>query len=49
MWRSITFCLVVDAFGNKVTDMEHLKEMLKEYYTIAVDYEGYLFCAVKLT
>jgi hypothetical protein len=52
MWRSITFCLVVDNFGIKVTNManfEHLKMALKEHYTIAVDYKGSLFCGVKLT
>jgi hypothetical protein len=47
MWWTITFCLVVDDFGIKVTNMadfEHLKEALKEHYTIAVNYKGSLFC-----
>jgi hypothetical protein len=51
MWWSITFCLVVDDFGIKVTNManfEHLKMALEEHYTIAVDYKGSLFCDVKL-
>jgi hypothetical protein len=52
MWWSIMFCLVVDNFGIKVANMadfEHLKMALKEHYTIAVNYEGSLFCGVKLT
>jgi hypothetical protein len=52
MWRSIMFCLVVDNFGIKVTNManfKHLKKALEEHYTIAVDYKGSLFCGVKLT
>ncbi len=46
------FCLVVDNFGVKVTNManfKHLKMALEEHYTIAVDYKGSLFCCVKLT
>ncbi len=46
------FCLVVDNFGIKVTNManfEHLKMALKEHYTVAVDYKGSLICDVKLT
>jgi hypothetical protein len=52
MWQSITFYLVIDNFGIKVTNMadfEHLKKALDEHYTVAVDYEGSLFCGVKLT
>jgi hypothetical protein len=52
MWRSITFCLVVDNFGIKVTNManfKHLKMALEEHYTIAVNYKGSLFCGIKLT
>jgi hypothetical protein len=52
MWQTITFCLVVNNVGIKVTNMladfEHLKEALEEHYTVAVDYEGSLFCGVKL-
>ena len=51
MWQSITFFLVVDNFGIKVTNMadfEHLKEALEEHFTVAVDYEGSRFCGVKL-
>jgi hypothetical protein len=51
MWRSITFCLVVDNFGIKVmnmADFKHLKMALVEHYTIAVNYEGSLFCGIKL-
>jgi hypothetical protein len=52
MWWSITFCLVVDNFGIKVTNManfEHLKMALEEHHTIAVNYKGSLFCSFKLT
>jgi hypothetical protein len=52
VWRSITFCLVVDDFGIKCTnkaDFEHLKSALEEHYTVAVDYTGSLFCGIKLT
>jgi hypothetical protein len=52
MWWSIMFCLVVDNFSIKVTNMadfEHLKKALKEHYTVTVNYEGSLFCSVKLT
>ena len=52
VWRSIIFCLVVDDFGIKVThksDMIHLNEALEEHYTVAVNWEGTLFCGVKLT
>ncbi len=53
MWRSITFCLVVNNFGIKFTDkadFEHLKSALKEHYTVAVNYTGSsLFCGIKLT
>jgi hypothetical protein len=52
MWQAITFCLVVNNFGIKVTDMadfEHLKTALEEHYTVAIDYKGSLFCSVKLT
>jgi hypothetical protein len=52
VWCSITFCLVVDDFGIKFTDkadFEHLKTALEEYYTVAVDYTGSLFCGIKLT
>ncbi len=52
MWWAITFCLVVDDFGIKVTDMagfHHLKTLLKEYYEVAIDWMGLLFCGMKLT
>ncbi len=51
MWQTITFCLVVNNFGIKVTNManfKNLKEALEEHYTVAVDYKGSLFCGVKL-
>ena len=52
VWRSIVFCLVVDDFGIKVTnmdDMHHLTSALEEHYKVAVDWKGSLFCGVKLT
>ena len=52
VWRSIVFCLVVDNFGIKVTnmdDMHHLTSALEEHYKVAVDWKGSLFCGVKLT
>jgi len=52
VWRSIVFCLVVDDFGIKVTnmdDMHHLTAALEEHYKVAVDWKGSLFCGVKLT
>jgi hypothetical protein len=52
MWRDITFCLVVDNFGTKLIDIanfHHLKTALKEYYGVAIDWTGSLFCGIKLT
>ncbi len=52
MWQAITFCLSVNDFGIKVThiaDFNHLKTELKEYYKVAVDWTGSLFCGIKLT
>ncbi len=40
MWRDITFCLVMDDFGIKMTsmaDMKHLVSLLQEHYSVAVD------------
>jgi hypothetical protein len=51
IWRTIIFCLVVDNFGIKVTNMEefnHLKTALKGDYKVAIDWTGLLFCIVKL-
>ncbi len=47
VWRNITFCLVVDDFGIKVTnmhDMDNLVNALKEHYTVAINMMGSLFC-----
>ncbi len=52
IWRDITFCLVVDDFGIKMTSMAnmiHLVSSLQEHYSITVDWTGSLFCGVKLT
>jgi hypothetical protein len=41
MWRAITFYLVVDNFGIKVTDIgdfNQLKMALKENYKVAIDW-----------
>ncbi len=51
IWQNITFCPVVDDFGIKVTnmhDMDHLINVLKEHYTIAVNITGSLFCSIHL-
>ncbi len=45
MWWAITFCLVIDNFGIKVTDManfHHLKTSLKEYYEVAFNRETHV-------
>jgi hypothetical protein len=52
IWQNITFCLVVDDFGIKVTNMhnmDHLVNTLKEHYTVAIDLTGSLFCGIYLT
>jgi hypothetical protein len=53
VWKNIMFCLVVDDFGIKVTNMhdmlDHLVNTLKEHYTIAIDMMGSLFCGIYLT
>jgi hypothetical protein len=46
IWWNITFCLVVDDFGIKVTNMhnmDHLVEALKEHYMVAVDMTVLIF------
>ncbi len=48
VWHNINFCLVVDDFGIKVTnmhDMDHPNNALKEHYTVAVDLTSSLFLA----
>jgi hypothetical protein len=52
VWQNIMFCLVVDDFGIKVTnmhDMDHHVNALKEHYTVAVDMPGSLFCSIHPT
>jgi hypothetical protein len=52
VWQNITFCLVLDDFGIKVTNMhsvDHLVIALKEHYTIAVNMRGLLLCSIHLT
>jgi hypothetical protein len=51
MWPDITFFLVVNNFGIKMTsmaDMKHLGSLLQEHYSITFDSTGSLFCGVKL-
>jgi hypothetical protein len=46
VWRSIVFCLVVNDFGIKLTnmdDMHHLTTALEEHYKVVVDWKGLLF------
>jgi hypothetical protein len=50
--QNITFCLVVDNFGIKVTsmhNMDHLVNALKEHYTVVVNMTDSLFCGIHLT
>jgi hypothetical protein len=52
MWLAITFCLIINNFGIKVTDIadfNHLKTALKKNYKVAVDWTRLLICGVKLT
>ena len=49
--RNIAFCLVVDNFGIKTTKMEHmlhLRQALKEHYTVSVNWTGSLYCGITL-
>jgi hypothetical protein len=51
VWCNIIFCLVVDDFGIKTTsqdDIVHLKTTLEEHYTVAIDWDGSLFCGVNI-
>jgi hypothetical protein len=52
VWQNIMFCLVVNDFGIKVTNMhnmDHLINAFKEHYTIAINMLGSLFCGIHLT
>jgi len=55
LWRHVThpisFTLVVDDFGVKYTnkaDVNHLIECLKENYNLTQDWDGDLYCRIKL-
>jgi hypothetical protein len=51
-WRRIKFSLVVDDFGVMYVGREHaehLKAALEENYEILTDWEGALYCGIKLT
>eukprot|EP00957_Ditylum_brightwellii_P090482 6890358-Ditylum_brightwellii.AAC.1 len=50
-WRPVTFALVVDDFGVKITGREHgehLTNALKEHYEVTVDWKGSIFCRIRL-
>jgi hypothetical protein len=52
VWQNITFCLVFDVFGIKVTNMhymDHLVNTLKEHYTVAINMMSSLFSSIHLT
>ncbi len=49
--RPISFTLVVNNFGVKYTnktDVDHLIECLKENYNLTQDWDGDLYCGIKL-
>ncbi len=49
--RPVSFTLVVDNFGMKYThksDVNHLIECLKTYYKLTKDWDGNLYCGIKL-
>jgi hypothetical protein len=55
LWRHVTrpisFTLVVDDFGVKYTnkaDVDHLIECLKKNYDLTQDWDGDLYCGIKL-
>eukprot|EP00957_Ditylum_brightwellii_P064413 4888970-Ditylum_brightwellii.AAC.1 len=51
MHRPVTFTLVVNDFGIKFVGnrhINHLLDILKNYYTLEVDYEGSLYCGISL-
>ena len=51
MTPPISFTLVVDDFGMKYTnkaDIDHLIECLKENYDLTQDWDGDLYCGIKL-
>ncbi len=50
IWHTIIFCLIVNNFGIKVTNIatiHHLKEALEEHYMVAGDWKGSLFCVLR--
>eukprot|EP00804_Cyclotella_cryptica_P015310 CCRYP_005417-RA/>CCRYP_005417-RA protein AED:0.07 eAED:0.07 QI:0/-1/0/1/-1/1/1/0/1190 len=55
LWRHVTrpisFTLVVDDFGVKYVGQEHadhLISVLKENYTMSIDWDGQLYCGIQL-
>ena len=50
-WRPITFTLVVDDFGIKYVDKEHVDHLIaciKEKYKLTEDWSGDLYCGINL-
>jgi hypothetical protein len=51
VWGDIMFCLIIDDFSIKTTFLEpvkHLKNTLEEHYTVAMDWDGSLFCSINI-
>jgi hypothetical protein len=51
-WRPINISFVVDDFGGMYVGLEHaehLKAALEENYEISTDWDGALYCGIKLT
>ena len=51
VWRPITFALVVDDFGIKVSGdvhANHLVQTLTKHYDVTIDWKGELFVGIKL-
>ena len=50
-WRPIQFTLVVDDFGVEYVGKEHADHLisaLRTHYTVSIDWEGTLYCGMKL-
>ena len=50
-WRSIAFSMVVGNFGVKfegIKHAQHLKEALKTYHKVSLDWKGKRFCGASL-
>eukprot|EP00804_Cyclotella_cryptica_P011596 CCRYP_012097-RA/>CCRYP_012097-RA protein AED:0.35 eAED:0.48 QI:0/0/0/1/0/0/2/0/379 len=52
IWRSITFCFVVNDFVVKTVGLKHAKHLqteLEKHYECSMDWKGGLFCGVRLS